>query len=518
MNVEKELEKVRKRIYSDTPDGYCTFYLAVHGVEPPVHVVEWIEQLYEAREDGKGIICEAFRGSTKTTTFATFLAYRIGLYPQTSHLIIQVSDVSARKTARAVADMIENNAGWKAVFPQIVPDKELGWGERGYEVKIEESIMPYTSWHMVNSKRQDPTFVGLGRTSNAIIGRHPDGVLMIDDIDDETTTRSPRELEKTHDLLQGTIFPTIVPKKVNDKGEVEQEPTWVVFVGTPWNYRDTLNYVKSTSEFHEIWTPVKLNGDLTWPEVFGEEEIRRQRNLATEPQFARMFMLDLEAAKGNVLKAEWLAPEYPFENICHDWPVYMGVDYASTHDQLRVGQERDYCAIAWGVVTPNRTLILVDGIMQKISQGEAEQLIISTVGMLPYLQQIGIEAISKGEEFWTLLRRAPIFMPLMPIPSHKGDARTKGSRFENVLGKMFQFNQIMISSNRTTFINQFREQWLAWDGKQIEHDDALDAVYMMAKAAEGYVAVPQLQTAANVSPLFGMKKKKVNPWSNLRDV
>ena len=501
----QEIEKIKEIVYSDSPRGYIAFYSAVHNIVPPKHVIEWIEQLYAARKDNKGIICEAFRGSTKTTTFATFLAYRIGLEPFKANMVIQVSDVSARKTAKSVADIIEHNEAWELFFPHVVPDKELGWSESGYEVRVAEGAMSYADWRRRNSKRLYPTLAGFGRTSGSIIGRHPDGVLLIDDLDNEETTRSARELEKTHDLLQGTIFPMIVP------GE-----TWVVFVGTPWNYKDTLNYVKSTGEFHKIWTPVKKDDELAWPEVFSEDEIQRQRNLTTEVQFARMFMLDLEAAKGQVLKREWIT-EYPYENIKYDWPVFMGVDYASTHDQLRVGQDRDYCAICWGVITPNRTLVLVDGIMQKISQAEAEKMVISTVGMLPYLQTIGIESIGKGEEFWTLLRRAPVFMPLMPIPSHKGEARSKGGRFEKVLGRMFQFGRIMVSDNYTEFINEFINQWISWDGNEVEHDDALDAVYMMVKAAEGMIAVPRVQPSGsgNMSPLFGNRAKKVNPWSKL---
>ena len=493
----------RDIVYSDSVNGYNFFYTYIHETPPPVHVIKWIEQLYEARRDSKGIVCEAFRGSTKTTTFATFLAYRIGLEPNKANMVIQVSDVSARKTAKAVADIIEYNAGWKQFFPQVVPDKELGWSESGYEIKVSEEALPYADWRRLNSKRLYPTLAGFGRTSSSIIGRHPDGVLLIDDLDNEETTRSARELEMTHDLLQGTIFPMIVPSE-----------TWTIFVGTPWNYKDTLNYVKSTGEFHKIWTPVKKDDELAWPEVFSEDEIQRQRNLTTEVQFARMFMLDLEAAKGIILKREWIT-EYPAENIKHDWPVYMGIDYASTHDQLRMGQDRDYCAICWGVITPNQTLVLVDGIMQKISQAEAEEMVIATVGMLPYLQTIGIETIGKGEEFWTLLRRAPRFMPLMPIPSHKGEARSKGGRFEKVLGKMFQFGRIMVSSNYTGFIGDFINQWISWDGTQVEHDDALDAVYMMVKAAEGMIAVPKVQPSASISPLFGERKKVASPWSKL---
>jgi len=40
---------------------------------------------------------------------------------------------------------------------------------------------------------------------------------------------------------------------------------------------------------------------------------------------------------------------------------------------------------------------------------------------------------------------------------------------------------------------------------------------MMAKAAEGMVAVPRVQATGtgSMSPLFGERKKKVSPWSKL---
>ena len=47
-------------------------------------------------------------------------------------------------------------------------------------------------------------------------------------------------------------------------------------------------------------------------------------------------------------------------------------------------------------------------------------------------------------------------------------------------------------------------------------DDALDAVYMMLKAAEGFVSIPQAQPNPNQTPMFGKKKKTVD-WSGMKD-
>jgi len=139
------------------------------------------------------------------------------------------------------------------------------------------------------------------------------------------------------------------------------------------------------------------------------------------------------------------------------------------------------------------------------------------VQMLPYLKQIGVETIGKGEEFFTLLRRAKVFMPLMPIRSHKGVARSKGGRFETALAKMFQFGRIMVSDKYNEFIKSFIDQWISWDGKQLEPDDALDAVYMMMKAAEGFISIPSYQPSSMLSPVFAERQKKVSPWSSLKN-
>ena len=66
--------------------------------------------MYEAREEGKGVVIEAFRGSTKTTTLTiAFTAFRIGKEPQKANLLIQVGDDTASDTTQQIADIIENN-------------------------------------------------------------------------------------------------------------------------------------------------------------------------------------------------------------------------------------------------------------------------------------------------------------------------------------------------------------------------------------------------------------------------
>ena len=60
--------------YLDNPDGFDAFYSVVHDVPLPEHARTWVEEIYTAREDSnRGIVIEAFRGSTKTTTIADII-------------------------------------------------------------------------------------------------------------------------------------------------------------------------------------------------------------------------------------------------------------------------------------------------------------------------------------------------------------------------------------------------------------------------------------------------------------
>ena len=511
------LEEGRELVRRDDPSGYKIFYETLRNMKLPQHGLDWITELYGTEGPDKAFGNEAFRGSTKTTTITeTFTAYQIANHPERSNLIVQATGKGqAYKHTRNIAEIIAYNPMWKVWYPEIVPDEDRGWGVEGYWVKNKE--IDYGIWQQMRHK--DPTLVGIGYKAAASVGSHPTGVFDIDDINDDKNTESVVEQERVNRILTDTLYP------------MTESSIYNVFNQTPWNEGDALAKAKSTGIYTFSRTPVlewaeDEEGEYSellgrwikpaWPEKFHIKRIETEYKKSGAIGFARMYLLDLEAAKGKNLKWEWVS-SYPFEMIKPDWPMFMGVDYASTLDRLprEKRQKRDYCAIVWGVITPSRNLVIMDGINKHMLQSEAYQKVISLVQTFPYLKSIGMESIGKGEEFVTLMQMAPIFMPIMPIDSHKGKDRTKGGRFENTLAEMFRFGRIMISDRETEFLKTFKDQWVSWDSSNKFHDDTLDAVYMMVRAAEGFISVPQLQPTSVMSPVFMKKKKQVSPWSRL---
>lgn len=501
---------------ADSPEGFTHFYALVFKRELPRHALdEWVRPLYRARSAGKGLVVEAFRGSSKTTTLTVaFTAYRIGREPHRSNLIIQASDEQAADSAAQVADLIARNPGWRIVFPQVRPDRAAGWGANGYEVK--RTDMDYAEWRALcgREKGKDPTLVGLGYQSRAVVGKHPSGLLVVDDIHNESNTRSRRELKRVVDILQGSILPTVTPD------------TWQVFVGTPWTANDALAYLKSTGRFLAARTPILqdtgkraeeepdaaaeeadrglggLDAEGTgvkpaWPERFPAIEIEKQRQLAGEKEFARMFLLDLQAAEGMHLKNEWLHP-YPHEKIQPSWPVMMGVDYASTAEQLGGGR-RDYFAVAIGRALPGGGgVVLVDGFRGRVSQGEAEQQLKALAALYPTTQVIGVEAVGKGEEFYHLLLRGSR-LPVIPM---QPGGRSKGQRFERGMAPLFQFGRAWVADVEMPFLRAFRDEWLRWPNG--DYDDTLDAVYWMLFAARHHMAGSGRAGKKQANPFAGL--------------
>jgi hypothetical protein len=228
------------------------------------------------------------------------------------------------------------------------------------------------------------------------------------------------------------------------------------------------------------------------------EEIEKLRKTTGEVEFARMFLLDLEAASGVHLRREWLGG-YPRDKIDSNWPVVMGVDYASTADKL-VGGRRDYFAVAIGRALPGGAgMVLEDGYRGQVSQGEAEAKLKDLARAYPTTQLIGVEAVGKGEEFFHLMLRTS----RLPVRAVRPGRQSKGERFERGMAPLFEFHRAWVAEVDTPFLRAFRQEWVRWPHG--DHDDTLDAVYWML-----YVGIPHMMGNGN-----GWKARAASPFGAL---
>lgn len=488
----------RDKINSDTPGGYFAFYAAVHNRACPKHARRMIRHIYAARAEGRDWGIEAFRGSTKTTTVLTYMAYQLGLRPHLEWAMFQAGDDLAHENMSFLADLIENNVGWKACFPNVVPDKAVTWGDKGYEVK--RTDMDYGEWRRLRTK--DPCFVGYGYKSK-IIGHHPRGGIIIDDIHDEENTASDRELARVKKLFSGTIIPMANPT------EEGGSTTPVGLVGTPWNRQDVLMTAKATGQYAWLSIPARgADGTLAWPEMFSDavlDGIRAKDLTAGKTEFPRMYLLDLAAGSNRVYKFQ----SYPADRIGHAWPMVGGVDYASVADPTKRNPEQSHFALAYVAKTPEGGAVVVDGVLVQCSQAEAEGHLVAAQGAFPGWLHAGIETDGKGEDFYQLCFRNP---GLRVVPYKVGGRLSKADRQYRWLGPPLQFGRLRLSDAETPFLNNLRRFLVEYPNVS-EHDPGWDAADAVVQA------VLQMPDTFAVAPpgdgAFAPKRRVGNPFAEL---
>jgi len=483
----EETHRIVDLVRSDTPRGFEVYYMLLMGRRLPPHARRWINTAYAARAAGMGTLIRAFRGSTKTTTLTNaFLSYRWLLNPERPNLLIQESDDMADDNTLVVSQIMQHAPVVSLAFPNIKPDSR--WGKGGYD--IIRSDMPRHAW--LSSRRiwgKDPGLLGRGCYSGEVLGKHPAGCLVGDDINNRKNTSSHTELAKVNEYIRETIYPTLEP---NDP--------WEIWVGTPWTLNDGLAYVESTGQVMVCSTPVLefVTSDtpgalwypqlqawvlLAWPDGFGLEKIEKARRRSGVMGFARQYLLDLAAAAGKELKLEWLH-EYDHTRISESWPAVIGVDYASTADKLK-SRDRDYFSVSVGRLVPGGGIVLVGGYRDKISQGEAEDKIKSIAAMYgDRLVAVGVDIGGKGEEYFNRLVMTTQ-LPLIPV-RHKNI--NKGERFQRMMAPHFQMGRVWVSDEPSEYLGDFRYEWAGWQAGA-PHDDTLDATWGMLVAGQDHLAM-----------------------------
>jgi hypothetical protein len=488
---EGHLDAIRRVVGSNSPRGFRVFYALIHDKVLPRHASQWIEDVYLARAMGKGAVAYAFRGGLKTNTFTnTFVPYQVGIHPERANLVVQSKEAQAFDNSQKVAGIVHSNAGWKLCFPHLVRDKVRGWGARGYNVKRND--LSYEEWtrHLPG---KDPTFVALGEQSADVLGMHPDGTFVGDDINNEMNTSSPKELRRVNKMVEGTIFPGFVPT------------TWPIFVGTPWVHGDVLDYVSSLEQdFVTLRTPIVDDAGISiWPEKFPQSEIARLRRRGAI-EFARMYLLDLTAAQGHVLKRDWLH-YMAWEDIRPEWPLYIGVDYAEAFDAK--SGEHDYFSVTWGRGMPGGTVI-EDGYRDQLSRGEAEERLLSLAGSMPNYKTIGIEMAGGGQAWLhSLMRHTGLRITPVPVGSKRGD-----DRLQLEMAPWFEFAQVWLSNKETEWMQTFVSEWLGHP--YADHDDTLFSTYAMLYAARSHLR--PIKNTDSLSPFArGTPVGRESIWKDL---
>jgi hypothetical protein len=465
---------------------------------------EWAK---EKATGAKGVLNKAARGLFKSTDSDGFLLFTIGHFPWLSHLIVQARDDDAQKTGGFIADTIESNAGWKQVFPSVVPDKERGWSQNGYHVK--DTSVSYDEWvqRCMGDHKRDPSFMSVSVQAGAI-GSHPTGILLMDDIHDSKNTLSLAEMDKAQKIVKADIIPTM-----NRPG---RKPMMVVAY-TPWKPDDTYALLERTGIFTQLVTPAfrelsedefdpanpkhaHFDGravDLTCPEVYPVAVLEQQMRLLGKREFARQLLCNLEVGKGESLTY------YPYIPTGSEWelPVAGGADPTTTEpDRYEEGKKRSYFALAFVAKLPQGGAVVLDGILEQCSHTDALNYLLGAQSRFPHYMFTMVENAGVGAAFFQLARRdlrlRVVESDLKLLETDKG-VKSKDDRILQ-MSKWMEDGTIKIAARDTPFLNALRYLFEHfWELRKNDPNkawDAGDATYQALKAFPELLISQQIPT------------------------
>lgn len=495
-------------------EGFALYYRAkFRRPLPPTARYIWAAEFVEAFQLKTGVLLEGHRGSAKSTFLLTWMEYVTGKRPHGSSQLIRINEQQAKEFDTLIAETIEHGMGWKACFPNVVPDFEKGWSMSGRYIMdmniVGEDKSGYGKWIQMTSADHlsEPSFLCAGITSRDFIGKHPSNGQYFDDLHDEGNTRSAREMQEIVDIIEKNIAPTWT--------RPEGHPTLGVAC-TLWNENDGYHALLRTGLFKHVKTPIFVYKDNPYLQVgdkriypewiekhpveldlYGREiialwypayggEVIRSLQKQQPVYFGLMYLCDMSSTKGKVLKAEWLH-EFPMERIKPQFPIYFGIDFASTEDKIKDGN-RDYFALAVLAGLPWGGAVVIDGLVEHFAFYEAVERVILFAEKYPTLVSVGVEKFGAGEKFFTALVYNSK-LPVISYPPKGAPVRSKGQRYQKELAPMFTDSRLWMADIKNKYLNTLVEQWVSWDGGKTAtgHDDCLDALYVACGVAIGHL-------------------------------
>lgn len=524
--------------------GFALYYREQYGRKLPTVFHDVAEEFSWAYHNRKGVMFEGWRGMGKSTFFAGWCPYVMGVNPVGSTALIRINDSKAKEMGKSISDIIRMNTGWKKVFGHIVPDERAGWSvENGFEVidlrvtgplnsaKFEQG---YAAWRMkcLANHLSEKALVCNGVESGSNIGLHPTNGMWFDDLNDEDNTSSQTELANMKKLIEGNFIPTWF--------SAGGSPTLGMFC-TPWsdNPPDARGVMLQTGLFKHVKKPIMTvhpNGEAlpatttdgkpidpewagkkvkpTWDEAFPVQKIS-DIIYAAKTGFGKNYMLDINLSKPKRMRYQ----SFPHQEIrWNEWDMVLGVDPVGWVRGVSESDGISHFAAYQLLKTPYSTLVVAGGKLEKCDALEGQSYVVETQRTFSRtyrnasIENNGVGAIFIG----TLTRSKGVKYHSHPV-SELGSGSKKHRQYA-FLQPLFASGSVLVSDEDTDELNAVREYLDVFpnfnDTDKLA--DVGDALCM------GILDIPEIWTrvisaAVPNESIWTMKKKYTDPWAAALD-
>lgn len=404
---------------------------------------------------------KVFRGGAKTTRFRVKLSQRISYGVTRTAMVISRSMKHGVATISWLHRNVEYNKKW-ASFYGLRPGKRWSPGEGDIEIFHERLGHPIRviaagiegQVRGFNFDDWRPDFIGC------------------DDIDNEETTKTVEQRQKTAELLHGAIANSLTPASENPWAQL-------VFLQTPLHKDDQIETVMrdptwATAEFGCF----TKDGRSRWPERWTTKELKAKKAAHIARNQLYLWMREWECslvqAETKAFRMEWL--KY-WDTLPEKMAVYIGVDPATS-----AAKWASYQAVAAVGVSEGRVFLLE---YTRARGEDPEQLITNLFRMHKkyggQVRLIGVESVGYQKTLqWYIeqaMKRTQYWMSIVEVK----DRREKAQRIRDSIRDIAFNGQLYVRRDHKEFIEDYADFEAQGESGGVKFPDLLDAFSMALK-------------------------------------
>ncbi len=468
------IDKARK-----DPAFFCHYLL---GKQPARHHLIWLKQMFDYSEEGRkhGMYRLNFiapRDSAKSTIAVMGLTWFMSRFPFTSNAIISVSAAQSEKRIEMVRDFVAHDPRYHNIFPHIYVDNnqrnnihEFSLAARGM-FDINTGVLKPIGYNAFRSlvKRvgsgKDPSLYCAGVGGKGVIGRRISGMMLLDDIIDESHLKANMQ-DEVYEYMMRTLIPCIM------------DSAKVINIGTRWMPQDVPEKLKNntewrTTEIQAIRHDDKGNPMSYWPEYWPIEKLERKRlEMDNDALFRVMYLNDPTAFSDAKFTIEGISNPLPKEPPKLTG-VYIGTDFA-----ISTTASADFTVFAAVGIDDAKNLYILDMRRIKVTPDILVQELGAFCGYVAdrygRLDKVLIEKVAFQTSIRFMMAAKFPNIPLEPIPpvGDKGNRATMFAQRSNELRVFYNTNMDAYRQLKSELMNF---------GLMGMHDDCVDAVSIVTQ-------------------------------------
>lgn len=406
------------------------------------------------------VALKMFRGSAKTTKLRLFVSKRIAYAISNTILFVSNAQKHSIASLKWIRRQVETNERWARTYG-LRPGAT--WNDEHLEIH-----------HGVDGRVVHLLALGItGQIRGINLDDFRPDLIVVDDPDNEETTNTPEQREKTSDLVFGALQKSLAPPTENPTAKM-------ALLQTPFNDFDLI----ATCEKSPAWHTVTIgcfddNEESTWESRYPTEFLRQEKREHARLNKMALWMREMEckiiSPETASFDVEWLK-YWDDTGLPSNLTKYIAIDPASSESKRADDQ-------VIGVVGfRGREVYVCEYTAEKGEMPEAAALTFMSFLTRHTIHRAVVESVAYQRVLAWYIEKKMSELRRWVVVDQVQDRRRKSDRIIQALRDKAANGLLYVHSSHKKFIEQFA----AYRPNVDLIDDVLDMVAMAITAHRGY--------------------------------